>query len=122
MVCALVAVNAAGDVDDGVTVASLLAGDFEPPEVGVFGAGAAHNTTLGVVATNGRLTKAECHLVAQSAHDGYARALVPTHTAGDGDAVVAAATGQVDTSVATVRLAALAAVEHAIRSIRDEGD
>lgn len=53
------------------------------------------NTTIGVVVTDASLDKGECFLVAQSAHDGYARALDPSHTRFDGDAVVAAATGGV---------------------------
>ena len=47
------------------------------------------STTIGVIATNARLTKGECLLVAQSGHDGLARALEPAHTAFDGDALVA---------------------------------
>jgi L-aminopeptidase/D-esterase-like protein len=73
------------------------------------------NTTLAVVATNGRLTKVECLLVARAAHDGFARALEPVHTQFDGDAAVAAATGEVATNVETVRLLAASAVERAIR-------
>jgi L-aminopeptidase/D-esterase-like protein len=74
------------------------------------------NTTLAVVVTNARLTKLECHLVAQSAHDGFARALEPVHTQFDGDAVVAAATGAVETHVERVRLLAARAVEDALRA------
>ncbi len=113
IVAALVAVNASGDIDDGTTTAAVLDGSFVPPEVIPF----VENTTIGVVATNAGLTKAECHLVAQSAHDGYGRALVPAHTVGDGDAVVAAATGTVEAEVAAVRVMATTVVEAAIRSL-----
>jgi L-aminopeptidase/D-esterase-like protein len=68
------------------------------------------------VATNARLTKRECRLVAQSAHDGLARALEPVHTEFDGDAAVAAATGAVDAHVEPVRLLAARAVEDAVRA------
>ena len=51
------------------------------------------NTTIGVVATNALLTKTEATKVAQMAHDGYARALSPVHTPGDGDVIFALATG-----------------------------
>ena len=51
------------------------------------------NTTIGVVATNAVLTKAEAQKVAQMAHDGFARAISPTHTPGDGDTIFALATG-----------------------------
>ena len=53
------------------------------------------NTTLGVIVTDADLTKTECLLLAQGAHDGYARAITPPHCRVDGDAVVAAATGAV---------------------------
>ena len=64
-------------------------------------------------------TKLECHLVAQSGHDAFARALVPAHTRVDGDAVVAAATGSTPTPSpsTSVRLLAVAAMEQAIRSV-----
>ena len=51
------------------------------------------NTTIAVVLTDARLDKAGCNLLAQGAHTGFARALHPAHTAYDGDAVVALATG-----------------------------
>ena len=78
------------------------------------------NTTIGVIATNARLDKVGCHLVAQSGHDGLARALEPVHALFDGDALVAAATGAVDPpeegpiGVEVVRGLAAQAVEQAI--------
>ena len=51
------------------------------------------NTTIGIVATDAALTKPQCTRMATAAHDGYARALVPSHTPMDGDLVFAAATG-----------------------------
>ena len=42
------------------------------------------NTTIGVVATNGALTKAMATRVAMMVHDGYARTINPIHTLGDG--------------------------------------
>ena len=53
----------------------------------------AENTTLGVVATNARLTKTQATKLAQMAHDGFARAIWPVHTPADGDTVFALATG-----------------------------
>jgi len=50
-------------------------------------------TTIAIVATDARLTQAETHRLAVAAHDGIARALVPSHTLLDGDLVFAAATG-----------------------------
>ncbi len=106
VVAALVAVNALGDVVDPATgrvlagarsrdgrlrgaVESLLAG--ETPGHPLSG----QNTSIGVVATNVALTKAEATRVAQMAHDGLARAIRPVHTPWDGDTLFALATGAV---------------------------
>lgn len=51
-------------------------------------------TTIAIVATDARLTKAEAQRMAIAAHDGMARALVPSHTPLDGDLIFAAATGE----------------------------
>jgi putative pantetheine hydrolase len=51
------------------------------------------NTTIGVVATDAALTKAECKRLAMVAHDGLARAVRPAHGLGDGDTFFALATG-----------------------------
>jgi len=51
------------------------------------------NTTIGIIATDAQLTQAQCTRLATAAHDGLARALVPSHTLMDGDLVFAAATG-----------------------------
>jgi L-aminopeptidase/D-esterase-like protein len=67
------------------------------------------NTTLGVVATNAVLTKTDATRVAEMAHDGFARAIVPAHTPVDGDTIFAVATGS-KTGVADVgQIGALAA-------------
>ncbi|RYH03955.1 peptidase S58 family protein [Salipiger sp. IMCC34102] len=54
----------------------------------------ARNTTLGIVATDAALTKADCTRLATVAHDGFARALVPSHTPMDGDLVFALSHGE----------------------------
>jgi L-aminopeptidase/D-esterase-like protein len=109
VVGALVAVNALGDrwVPGEVRV--------PVPPLARFAADPT-NTTIGVVATNAPLPKLACHLVAQSAHDGLARAIDPAHTAGDGDAFVVAATGalQEEVDVGAVRSLVAVAVERAI--------
>lgn len=51
------------------------------------------NTTIGVVATNARLTKAQAKRLATASHDGIARAIVPSHSPADGDLIFAASTG-----------------------------
>ncbi len=50
-------------------------------------------TTIAIVATDAALDPAQCQRMAVAAHDGMARALVPSHTPFDGDLVFAAATG-----------------------------
>jgi L-aminopeptidase/D-esterase-like protein len=51
-------------------------------------------TTIGIVATDARLTKGEATRMATAAHDGFARAILPAHTPHDGDLIFAAATGR----------------------------
>jgi L-aminopeptidase/D-esterase-like protein len=104
VVAALVAVNAVGDIIDPAT-GQVIAGTRteDGKHLGdartLLRAGTGRdgrpgeNTTLGVVATNAKLTKAQAQKVAQMAHDGYARAIAPVHTPGDGDTIFALATG-----------------------------
>lgn len=108
IVGALVAVNAIGSatVGDGP---HFWAAPFE--ENGEFGnlgpsstypsgrpatKGHAQNTTIGIVATNAKLTQAQCTRLATAAHDGIARALVPSHTPMDGDLIFAASHGEIE--------------------------
>lgn len=51
-------------------------------------------TTIAIVATDAALTQAQAQRLAVAAHDGMARAIVPSHTPFDGDLVFAAATGK----------------------------
>ena len=67
------------------------------------------NTTLGVVATNATLTKTQATKIAEMAHDGYARALYPSHTMGDGDTIFAVATGGKSGDANVSQIGALAA-------------
>jgi L-aminopeptidase/D-esterase-like protein len=53
------------------------------------------NTTIGVVATDAVLSRPEVGRLAQSAHDGLARAIRPAHLLVDGDTVFGLATGRV---------------------------
>jgi L-aminopeptidase/D-esterase-like protein len=50
-------------------------------------------TTIGVIATDATLSKAQCAKVAGIGHDGMARAIRPVHTMFDGDTLFALATG-----------------------------
>ncbi|MAZ15506.1 P1 family peptidase [Oricola sp.] len=52
------------------------------------------NTTIAVIATDAKLDKAECKRLATAAHDGFARAIWPSHTPMDGDLVFAVSTGR----------------------------
>jgi L-aminopeptidase/D-esterase-like protein len=120
VVAALVAVNALGDIVDpssGRVIAGMRtadgkaladarkimrsAGDMRPRP--------GENTTIGVVATNARLTKVQAQKVAQMAHDGYARAINPVHTPGDGDTIFSIATGAREDEVSVSMVGALAA-------------
>ncbi|MDQ6626985.1 MAG: P1 family peptidase [Pseudomonadota bacterium] len=142
-VAALVAVNAMGDVVDprngaivaGArraggggfvdTMAALRRGDWpawlaDAPNPNAIGA-AAEATTLAVVATDARLSKAEATKVAQMAHDGLARTIRPIHTMSDGDVVFALATGAVGRQLHTTLIGALAAevlADAVLRAVR----
>jgi len=102
---ALVAVNALGSVTVGDT-GYFWAAPFEmADEFGGLGPApdypkayatklASHrNTTIAIVATDAVLTQAQASRMATAAHDGMARAILPSHTPMDGDLVFAAATG-----------------------------
>ncbi|MBP8149494.1 MAG: P1 family peptidase [Limnohabitans sp.] len=68
------------------------------------------NTTIGVVATNASLTKAQAKRLAMSAHDGLARSIRPAHTTLDGDTLFALATGS-ETSTPDLMLLTMMAAE-----------
>lgn len=120
VVGAIAAVNAVGDVidhrtgkilagaraQDGQSFANtmyqIIQGNTPATRLGA-------HTTLGVIATNATLTKAECTKVAQMAHDGFARTINPTHTAYDGDTIFAAATGELRGKAEVTIIGALAA-------------
>jgi L-aminopeptidase/D-esterase-like protein len=72
------------------------------------------NTTLAIVATNARLRKVDATKVAQMAHDGLARAVIPAHLTRDGDTIFACATGAVDAPLDIVGILAAEAVAEAI--------
>ena len=102
-VAALVAVNAVGDVVDSEgrivagmrdpdgrctgTVEALLRGELPDDLV------AGTHTTLGILATDAPLDKAQCRRLAACGHDGLARRIQPVHTPYDGDTLFTVATG-----------------------------
>lgn len=71
----------------------------------------AANTTIGVVATNAILSKAEARRIAIMAHDGFARAIRPVHAPMDGDTIFVISTGRC--SVPGERALALTRIGHA---------
>jgi L-aminopeptidase/D-esterase-like protein len=118
---AIVAVNAVGDVIDPATgkiiagartkdgkallgtISAILSGETLPPSLG------GQATTIGVVATDAQLDKAQATKIAQMAHDGLARAINPVHTASDGDTIFALATGKSSRRPNVTLIGALAA-------------
>ena len=132
VVAALVAVNAVGQIVDpatGEVVAGMRGDDGRladlrrllGPEAPPPPARPLENTTLGVVATNARLTKAQATKVAQMAHDGLARSIYPVHTAWDGDTIFVLATGESGAVADPSTVGALAAqvvAEAVLRAVR----
>ncbi|CAM3673453.1 L-aminopeptidase/D-esterase-like protein [Paracidovorax anthurii] len=127
---ALVACNAVGDVVDpetGRPVAgartadgrqlrdtrrALLAGEAPHPLL------AGTNTTIGVVATDAVITKAQARRLAVCAHDGLARAINPVHTLSDGDTLFALGTGLAGKPLGMMVLATMAAEATARATLR----
>ena len=127
---AIVACNAMGDVvdpdsgrviagarrEDGRTLLdtrrALLAG--EPPRRMV----AAANTSIGVIATDAVLTKAQAGRLATAGHDGFARSINPAHTMLDGDTLFALGTGASGRPAEMVLLCTLAAEAVALATVR----
>jgi L-aminopeptidase/D-esterase-like protein len=118
---ALIACNALGDVvdpDSGEVIAgartrngkaladtrrALLRGEAAKPVL------AGSNTTIGVIATDAVITKAQANRLATVAHDGLARSINPVHTMSDGDTLFMLGTGRAGTSPGMMTLATMAA-------------
>jgi L-aminopeptidase/D-esterase-like protein len=113
IVGALVAVNCFGDVIDPDT-GEIIAGALTEDKKGFVntmsvlktslidkdaGSQFPTNTTIGVIATNARLTKSEATKIAMMAHNGLARAIIPVHTMFDGDTIFCASAGRVEADV-----------------------
>jgi L-aminopeptidase/D-esterase-like protein len=130
---AIIACNALGDVvdpDSGAVIAgartkngkslldarrAIVRGDAPKPLL------KGTNTTIGVVATDAPITKAQAARLASVAHDGLARAINPVHTMSDGDTLFALGTGRAKASPGMMVLATLAAEVTAravVRAIR----
>jgi len=132
VVAALVVTNGFGDIIDPST-GQIVAGARTPDgqtfadarkllrSGGIRFGTPGQNTTLGVVATNAVLTKTDATRVAEMAHDGFARAIVPVHTPVDGDTIFTVATGSKTGSADVGQIGALAAevtAEAVVRAVR----
>jgi L-aminopeptidase/D-esterase-like protein len=127
VVGAIVAVNAIGEVVDSAS-GQVVAGPHDGRGGGFIeslqalrgrfeGTAPGENTTIGIVATNARLSGEQTNRLASVAHDGIARAVRPAHMLDDGDTLFAMATGdrEVDRNeLMVVEALAVAAVERAI--------
>ncbi|WP_287804177.1 P1 family peptidase [Diaphorobacter sp.] len=127
---ALIACNAVGDVvdpDTGRPLAGARAADGltlrdtrhallrgEPPHPLLAGS----NTTIGVIATDARLTKVQAQRLAVAGHDGLARSINPVHTMSDGDTLFTLATGHVPHHPGMMVLATMAAEAVARATVR----
>ncbi|SEN19585.1 P1 family peptidase [Lihuaxuella thermophila] len=124
IVGAIVAVNAMGEIrdpstgqilagarDDDGKIRSSLDWMAEQPLNPLSGG---TNTTIGAVASNANLTKAQACKVASMAHDGLARTIYPVHTMYDGDTLFALATGGVNASVDLVGAASAEVMAEAV--------
>jgi L-aminopeptidase/D-esterase-like protein len=123
----VVAVNAVGEVldDAGEILAGALPGPDDETAQPAAGSPNGHgdtpglpftNTTIGVVATNARLSKERAHLLALAAHDGLDIAIRPAHTMHDGDTVFSLATGGTDAAQSEIEEMAVEVMARAIRS------
>ncbi|MHB8770951.1 MAG: P1 family peptidase [Syntrophales bacterium] len=123
---ALVAVNCLGDVIDPLT-GRKLAGPLNDDRRSLADTEAimveayadkknlfSGNTTIGLVATNAALTKAQATKLASMAHDGYARTMRPAHSMVDGDTIFAMSTGPVEADLSVVGLLASRVMERAV--------
>lgn len=124
-ISAMVSVNSFGDVYEyksGKQIAGLydyknkkmlktmdiLKGQYDPVDFSM------KNTTIGVIATNAILTKAEGNKIAQMAHNGFARSINPIHTMFDGDTIFTMATNKVEADISLVGTIAAEAMSQAI--------
>lgn len=126
IVGAIVAVNCFGDVVDpksGEIIAGVLTEDkkgfvdtmalLKSLPQGI-GSDFLKNTTIGVIATNAKLTKAGATKVAVMAQDGYGRTINPAHTMFDGDTIFCMAIGETKAGVNVVGAIAAEVMARAI--------
>lgn len=124
-VSAMVSVNSFGDLYDyqsnhqiaGVydynekkllNTLDILKGEYIPSDFTM------KNTTIGLIATNAILNKAEGNKIAQMAHNGFARSINPIHTMFDGDTIFTMATNKVKADVSLLGTIAAEVMSQAI--------
>jgi L-aminopeptidase/D-esterase-like protein len=137
-----------GDVTVGALVACNALGDVIDPDTGTLIAGARHeggngnsqglcdtrrsllqgvtplpilagtNTTIGVIATDAKLSKAQAQRLAQIGHDGLARSINPVHTLSDGDTLFALSTGMANNVPGMTVLCVMAAEAVALATVQ----
>lgn len=103
--CAVVAVNAFGDIFDFKTGKKVSGATYNGANIDIVDClkydrkmleSLGKNTTIGCIITNAKLTKCQANKLADIAHDGYAMTIRPSHTMVDGDAIFAMASGEVE--------------------------
>ncbi len=128
---ALAVVNAFGDVVDPDT-GRILAGARTAPESREFADSVKllcqgmvrrrfgePNTTIGVVATNARLTREEARKMAQMGHNALARSIRPVHTLFDGDVVFVLSNPQITVDLHIVgQLAEIALAQAILQAVK----
>jgi L-aminopeptidase/D-esterase-like protein len=130
-VAALVVCNALGDVVDPQTGLPLAGARVAPDAMTLLDSSRAMlagmplghpsvgaNTSIGVVATNARLDKAQAQRLAVAGHDGLARSIRPVHTPMDGDTLFGLATGTCDRTPDPMLLCAMGAEAVALATVR----
>jgi L-aminopeptidase/D-esterase-like protein len=127
---AIIACNALGDVvdpDTGLPIAGARTPDgkalFDSRRALLRGEGpkpilAGTNTTIGVIATDAVITKAQASRLATVGHDGLARTINPVHTMSDGDVLFALGTGASGKTPGMMVLGTMAAEAVALAVVR----
>ncbi len=127
VVGALVVVNAFGDIIDSVT-GKIMAGALNKEKkqfldtsqllrdrISIENEPFFQNTTLGIVATNASLSKAEAKRLSMSAHDGFSRSISPSHTLYDGDVIFSLATCEVKADINQLNVLSAQVVSFAVQ-------
>lgn len=127
VVSSIVALNALGDIYDyekGERIAGVYDRKnkkflntnslYEDKFKGYNQDSSSSNTTISIVATNAKLSKANCKKISQMAHDGYARSINPVHTMNDGDTIFTIASGEVEADINLIGILAAKSISRSI--------